>query len=372
MKHILITTDQIHRHGGIEKVMATKVNHWASLPDVQVSIITTEQNNLPPRYPLHQCVNLIDLGVNYNRQKSYLSLENIVKAFRHFFRQKAVITQLNPIAVISPSYSFDHFWLPFIKKNALLIKEKHSSGYNLSPLYSGFLARIKSYVNDWIATKYDHIIVLNEDEKQYLHTRNVRVIANPIELSALKAAQTTKQVIAAGRLSPIKGFDKLVYAWGIVHVAKPDWQLHIYGEDYLDTQQALQQQINALGLQNHVILKGSVPDIPKVMTDYSLYVMTSKSECFPMVLLEALSVGLPVVSVDCPHGPRNIVQHGEDGILVQPNDIDTLASVLVNLMNDQATRENMGDKAKYNIQRFSTAVVMQEWNNLLGLTSCSH
>lgn len=369
MKKIVITTDQIHLHGGIEKVMATKVNYWVNLPNVEVIILTTEQNNLPPRYSLDNRVKLLDLCVNYNRQKSYLSIENIVKAIKHFIRQRKALKEVKPYAIISPSYSFDHFWLPFLKKNALLIKECHSSGHNSfkQRASASFINRIKLGFNDWIAIKYNYIIVLNQDEKQYITSENTVVIPNPIDLSDLMADVRAKQVIAAGRLSPIKQFDKLIEAWVLVYKTMPDWQLHIYGQDYLNTKQRLLQKITDLGLDNVVIIKDSVPNIPKVMTGYSIYAMTSESECFPMVLLEALSVGLPIVSFDCPNGPRNIIKNQQDGILVPSGDMQALADVLLKLMGNIENRSVMSRQAKKNIERFSTPSIMKQWQRLLGI-----
>ncbi len=369
MKKIVITTDQIHLHGGIEKVMATKVNYWVNLPNVEVIILTTEQNNLPPCYSLDNRVRLLDLCINYNRQKSYLSIENIVKAIKHFIRQRKVLKEVKPHTIISPSYSFDHFWLPFIKNNALLIKECHSSGHNSlkQRASASFINRIKLAFNDWIAKKYNYIIVLNKDEKQYITSENSVVIPNPIDLSDLIADVRAKQVIAAGRLSPIKRFDKLIEAWVLVHKAMPDWQLHIYGQNYFNTKQRLQQQITDLGLDNVIIIKDSVSNIPKVMTEYSIYAMTSESECFPMVLLEALSVGLPIVSFDCPNGPRNIIKNQQDGILVPSGDMQALADVLLKLMGNIENRSVMSKQAKKNIERFSTSTVMKQWQRLLGI-----
>ncbi len=369
MKTILIATDQIHLHGGIEKVMATKVNYWVNLPNIEVIILTTEQNNLPPCYSLDNRVKLLDLCVNYDREKSYLSIKNIIKAIKHFVRQRKILKEINPNIIISPSYSFDHFWLPFIKKNALLIKERHSSGYNSleQRVNASIINRIKLGFSDWIVTKYNHIVVLNEDEMQYITSKNAVVIPNPIELSDLFSDVQAKQVIAAGRLSPIKRFDKLIEAWGLVHKAMPSWQLHIYGHDYLDTKQMLQQKITELCLNKVIFIKDSVPNIPLVMTEYSIYAMTSESECFPMVLLEALSVGLPIVSFDCPNGPRNIIKNNEDGVLVPNNDIDALAEVLLKLMNNPENRRVMGEQAKKNVERFSLPLVMSQWHTLLRL-----
>lgn len=369
MKRIVICTDQIYLHGGIEKVMATKVNYWANLSNVEVIIITSEQKNQPPRYQLHSKVQLMDLGVNYNRQKSYISIENVLKAAKHFCRQKKLLKKLQPQAIISPSFSFDHFWLPFIKSKTILIKERHSSRYldELSRQHPSLTKKLKMQFSDLIEKHYDYIIVLNKDEQSYVHTGNAVVIPNPIDLSDNVAELENKQVIAAGRISPIKRFDMLIEAWSLVHQYQPDWQLHIYGEDYLGTKAKLEQKITDLGLNEVIKIKASVPSLEKVLSQYSIYAMTSESECFPTVLLESLSVGVPIISFDCPNGPRNILTDQVDGYLVENGNTKAFAQALINLMKDDKTRHAMGQQAKQNVLRFSAPIIMNTWQSLLKL-----
>lgn len=101
--------------------------------------------------------------------------------------------------------------------------------------------------------------------------------------------------------------------------------------------------------------------------DYNIYALSSVTECFPTVLLEALNVGLPVVSYDCPNGPRNIVTNKEDGLLVKNQNIEDLANQLITLIVNTDLQQKFSYRAKQNSQRFSTPVVMQKWNNLLNL-----
>lgn len=363
---ILINTDQIYLHGGIEKVMATKVNYWANLPDTEVCIVTTEQAGKPPCYALDPKVKLIDLGINYDRSQSYFSAVNLKKTFSHFWKQRKLFEELKPDVIITPNYNFDHYWLSFIKEDARLLKERHSSRYleETCRKNASFLQKLKFRLEDWIDSKYDQIVVLNEDEKKYVKSNNAVVIPNPVDSNVFCADLSKKQVIAAGRLSPVKGFDDLIYAWAIIQEEFSDWQLHFYGQDYLGTQAKLQLQINALNLNQSVFFKGNVDDLPKTMTDYSIYAMTSETECFPMVLLEALSVGVPIVSYDCPNGPRNILKSEEDSFLIPYKKIDIFAAQLKKLMQDENLRHQMGQKGQENVQRFSLNIVMQQWNGL--------
>lgn len=363
---ILINTDQIYLHGGIEKVMATKVNYWAGLSGVEVVIVTTEQQSHPPCYSLDAKVKCIDLGINYSRSKSYFSKENLKKAINHYQKQKQLLKELQPDIIISPNFNFDHYWLPFIKQKAKLMKERHGSRYfeEVQRKKGSFVKKIKFELVDWIDARYDRIVVLNEDEKKYVQSNNAVVIPNPVAPSSLKADLSKKQVIAAGRISPVKGFGDLIEAWALIQSEFSDWQLHFYGQDYLGTQKKLQSQIDRLNLHQSVFFKGNVDDLLKTMKDYSIYSMTSESECFPMVLLEALSVGLPVVTYDSPTGPRNIVTHNQDAFLVPYKNIPNFAQQLAVLMKDEVLRQQMGQKGQVNVKRFSLDQVMQQWNDV--------
>lgn len=363
---ILINTDQIYLHGGIEKVMATKVNYWSNLPETEVYIVTTEQKEKLPCYELDPRVKLIDLGVNYDRSKSYFSFQNLQKSISHYQKQKKVFKNLRPEIIISPNYNFDHYWLPLIKQKAQLLKERHSSRYleEVQRKSGSFISKLKFAINDWIETKYDRIVVLNKDEVQYVKSNNAVVIPNPVELSNLRADVSNKRIIAAGRISPVKGFNDLIEAFSRAHVDFPDWQLHFYGQDYLGTQKQLQKQIGSLNLSQSIIFKGNVDHLPTIMANYSIYAMTSETECFPMVLLEALSVGLPVVSYDSPTGPRNILINGKDSYLVPYKKIDIFANRLKELMNDELLRKTLADQGVENVSRFSIETVMTKWTAL--------
>lgn len=366
---IIFSTDQIYLHGGIERVLAIKANYLAAIPNVEVYIVTSEQNNHQPCYALHKDVKIIDLNICYNRRKSYFSFENIRKAILHYWKQSKLLQSLKPEFIISPNFNFDHYWLPLIKGKAQVIKERHNSRYfeNNARNNASFLNKLRFRFNDWIDAKYDHIVVLNPDEKDFVYSENAVVIPNPIEKSSLIADMHQKRVIAAGRISPVKAFHELVEAWKIVVKDYPDWQLDIYGEDYIDTKGHVQKKIKEYKLENVITFCGSVNNIPLAMCNYSIYAMSSKTECFPMVLLEALSVGLPIVSYDCPTGPRNIFQDSKEGFLVEDRNTNELAQNLKKLMSDVELREEFSKNAKSKITLYETKAVMQQWLNLLNI-----
>jgi glycosyltransferase involved in cell wall biosynthesis len=363
---ILFSTDQIHLHGGIEKVMAVKANYFADVLGHEVTILTTEQKNKLPCYPLSSKIQLKDIAVNYNRTKSYFHPENLKKIPSHFRAYKETIKEVKPQVIISCNFAFDFYWLPFTFTTIPKFKEFHSSRYfeaqrrNATP----FFKKGKYKLNDFIEQRFSKLVLLNPDEPPFYKTNNGVVVPNPISIPNKQASLQNKKAIAAGRIAPVKGFENAIRAWELVVKESPDWELHIYGQGEEAYIQSLQEIINSLQLQNRVFLQPATADLTETMLDYSIYVMSSHTECFPMVLLESLSIGLPIVSFDCPTGPRNIIANNEDGFLVENQNSAALAEKIVLLTQNDQTRIAFGNKAKQNSLRFSTEKVMLLWENL--------
>lgn len=365
---IVFSTDQIYLHGGIEKVLVEKANYMAEVCGYEVVILTIEQRENPSCYRLNPKIKMLDLGINYERSYSYFSGRNLRKLPQHFFKLKSTLKKLNADAVIVSNFGFDFYIMPFINRKLKKIKEFHGSRYfeaRQREQVSSLLKKMKYILNDWLESQYHHIVVLNQDEKKYYNSDNVVVIPNPISIPTLEAPLISKKVVAAGRIAPVKAFDKLIEAWEIVHSEEPEWELHFYGEDYLDTQKLLESLVVANRLEKVVFFKGSASDMTAIFSEYSLYAMSSITECFPMVLLEALAVGLPVVSFDCPHGPRNIISHKEDGLLVKNQDVSDLAEKILFLIQNRDVLSYYGQNAKKNSRRFAVDKVMQQWLILL-------
>src|SRR4051794_416100 len=158
-----------------------------------------------------------------------------------------------------------------------------------------------------------------------------------------RADPDAKLVVAAGRLTRQKGFDRLLPAWALAAERHPGWQLEIFGAG--PHEQRLQRQIERLGIGASARLRGFSAHLEEEFARASLYVMSSRTEGFPMVLLEAMSVGLPVASFDCPTGPRDIITPGVDGYVVPDGDTLALAGAMGRLMGDGERRGGVGGAA---------------------------
>jgi glycosyltransferase involved in cell wall biosynthesis len=178
---------------------------------------------------------------------------------------------------------------------------------------------------------------------------------------------TGKTIIAAGRLKRQKDFFRLVRAFAQVAEKHPDWKLKICGDG--PHRERLEELIAELGLEGNVELPGPVKNLGPELAAASMYALSSRREGFPMVLLEAMSKGLPVVSFDCPTGPREIVRSGENGMLVPHQDVDALAAAMIRMIEDEDLRRRCGAGALKTAERYSIDVIGERWEELLAEVS---
>lgn len=172
-------------------------------------------------------------------------------------------------------------------------------------------------------------------------------------------------VVAAGRLEASKGFLMLIRAWQQVAHRHPDWSLRIFGEG---TQRArLEDEVARLSLGSSVHLEGYTDSLPAELARAAFFVLSSKAEGYPMVLLEAMSCGLPLVSTDCPAGgPRDIIEPGVNGLLVPNQDVDAMARAIVDMIERGVTgRRAMGAAARRRAEEQSRQAVADRWHRML-------
>jgi glycosyltransferase involved in cell wall biosynthesis len=172
----------------------------------------------------------------------------------------------------------------------------------------------------------------------------------------------SKIVLTAGRLVRRKGMDRLIRAFAPVARTHPDWELHIYGKGQLEP--SLRRQIDECGMSDRIRMMGHTRDLATVMESASIFVTASRAEGFPMVLLEAMSKGLPLVAVDCPRGPRDIVRDGDNGRLVPNGDLLALSRALEDMMGDADARRRMGARARADAENYTMDGVAAQWERL--------
>ncbi|WP_304451194.1 glycosyltransferase family 4 protein [Nocardiopsis sp. YSL2] len=184
-----------------------------------------------------------------------------------------------------------------------------------------------------------------------------------------RSTQDNPIIAAAGRMAPVKQYPKLVEAFAVVAGKHPDWRLRVYGGGGKDG--ALRRRITDLGLSNQVTLMGRVEDLTGELAKAAILAVSSRVEGFGMTIIEGFSVGVPAVSFDCPHGPREIIEDGRDGLLVPDQDVDALATAMLRLVEDRDERLRMGREAVLSAGRYAIGPIVEQWERFIGERSAA-
>ena len=368
----------VYNPGGMERVLLNKITYLVKQGMYDITVVTTDQKNRLPFYPFPQEVRLIDLGINYsdNNGKGAIAktLSYLQKKRLHQQRLAALLEDEKPDIVIS-LYPSESSFYPSLKDGSKKILELHYCKffrlqYGRKGLL-GWMDKLRTWQDERIVRKFDKFVVLsNEDRGYWGELPNIQVIPNAALFVAKKHSDVSrKRIIAVGRLDYQKGFDRLIEAWRIVqqHPEFQDWQLDIFGQG--EWKEMLQGRVQQYGLQDTLHINAPTKQIGEEYANSSMLVMSSNYEGFPMVMIEAMACGLPVVSFDFQCGPKDIIQPEVNGLLVKNGDIPGLAEAMMRVMGDEAMCKRMSEEAKKVTETYSEEKVMKLWMDLFdGLT----
>lgn len=361
--------------GGTERTLSVQANYFAGHGH-EVHIVTTETPaNAVPAYDFSDKIRFHNLAIGYRDVDGGLSPSKLLGRLRrgrtHRARLTALLMELRADVVVT-MFGHEMSFLYKIKDGSKKISEFHfSRDYrdveSRSQGYS-WAKRQFTLLKEWRKRRfirhYDAFVILTrQDAAKWGALPNLHVIPNARTFTTDNPAQLeNKEVLAVGRYAYQKGFDLLLQAWAAVCREVSGWTLRIVGDGELRDE--LQQMVARLGVGDSVILARQSSDVQSLYRRAAIYVMSSRYEGLPMVLLEAQAAGLPIVSFACPCGPSDVVTDGRDGFLVPAGDTDALAARLLTLMRDPALRQRMGAAAYANSARFSTEAVMGQWERL--------
>lgn len=361
----------LYNPGGMERVLLNKVR-WLAAAGHEIIVVTTDQQDRPTFYDFPTEVRLIDLGINYsldNFEPLYKRIPSYLRK-RRMHRRKLTELLMRECPDITISlYPSESSFIPEIKDGSKKILELHFNRYFRLQYgrkgLTGLIDRYRSRKDERIARKFDSFVVLTEEDKAYWgNMPNISVIPNAALPMPLKSDCTAKRVIAVGRLDYQKGFDRLINVWELVkkNSASEGWRLDIFGQgEWLDM---LEEMIQSKGLSDSTKINVPTDEIAKEYAGSSILAMTSHYEGFPMVMIEAMSAGLPVVTFDYKCGPRDIISDGIDGLIVPDGDLHAFADTLLQLMTDNERRRKIGRAATKVIDRYAEDTVMLQWTSL--------
>jgi glycosyltransferase involved in cell wall biosynthesis len=218
--------------------------------------------------------------------------------------------------------------------------------------------------------RLDAVVTLTEgDAREYkdvLGRSSTTILTIPNAIPQMRGVSTALDenvIIAVGRFVPQKGFDLLIEAFQQVVARHPNWKLKIFGSG--PDKHMLQRMIAERGIQAHAFLMEPATAIEDEYARASICAVSSRWEGFPMIVVEAMSCGLPVVSFDCPSGPGEIIHHGEDGLLVEKENIGAFAHALIDLIEDPPRRKQLGRRARASVRRFGIDLIGRQWTDLI-------
>ncbi len=369
---IIYCVPQLWNCGGMERILTIKANYLAK-QGYDVSFVTTCQAGKEPYFPIDKEIKLYDLGINYkevfkNKSILYQKLTYQWKKIKHKKLLKKLLLQLKADIVISP-FEDEASFLSDIEDGSKKIIETHTTILKRLQLGRKGLLR---YIDSWRTKQdkscikgFDHFVVLTEEDKKLWGDLPcpVQVIPNPLTFSSEQVSSLEqKEVVALGRLNVEKHFEALIDIWAEVAKEFPDWHLSIYGEG--PCREALEQQISKLDLEDSITLQGATKEVPQKLQESSIFVMTSRFEGFPLVMLEAQTMGLPSIAFACPCGPSDIITDNKDGFLIELDDNKTFVEQLKLLISNESLRKEMGLRAKEASKRYEIEQVMKQWTRL--------
>lgn len=370
--------------GGAERVVSNMARYWAD-KNWEITILTLFHGRRPVCYDLHPNVTHRDLANSTLFKnprpdaQSLFALRDLFNVLtpserRVFLRDIILIVALRH-AIIGTRPQTVISFIDVTNIYVLLALYR----LNLPLIISERCHPVSTGDQGWdrlrqrLYLRANNLVVLAEESLSCFEVevrKRCRVIPNavmPLRYAAsdeeARHRKDERVLLAMGRLAYEKGFDLLLHAFARIAPKHPLWSLDIFGQGPLRS--ALEGLADELGLSKRVRFHGFTHQPYDIMRRSDLFVLSSRLEGFPNVLLEAMACGLPVVSFDCPTGPRDIIRDGTDGLLAPPLDLIALSKNLDRLMGDEAERKRLAARAPEVIERFSVERVMGMWENLV-------
>ena len=357
----------------MERVLLNKVSYLVGKLQWDITVVTTDQKGRPAFYPFPSQVKMVDLGINYADDNHKNPLLKIAGYLRRRRRHRRALTELlmreRPDVVVS-LYPSESSFIPSIDDGSKKVLELHYSKffriqYGRKGLL-GMIDRWRTHEDEKIVGRFDRFVVLtNEDRGYWGDLPNMEVIPNAaMRLGDGRSDVMKHRVLAVGRLDYQKGFDRLICAWELVQKSGKykDWVLDIFGQG--EWQGMLQRMIDEKGLQESLRINLPTKTIGKEYASSSLLVMSSNYEGFPMVMIEAMACGVPVVSFDFMCGPKDIIKQGQNGLIVHNGDVEGLADAIMRVMDDESFRKRLSQNALSVVSTYSEEAVMARWLEL--------
>ena len=348
---LLYITQRINEEGGIQRVLSVKTNYLIEKWNYQISIITQNDGDSDVFFEFNRAIRFYDISLKKGK---------LLNLFEYKKQLQKHISLLKPDCIIVCDFALKSFSIPlFLKTDVPVIFEAHGSRFNeyRKTFFGRFTGKLKYEYRNYCASKFLFFVALSKESLKEWSIKNGRIISNPLWFKVSQTAKLEeKKIIMIARHSYEKGIDRILKIWPLITQKHPEWTLEIFGKPN-KTLQFEKQQIN------NVTFSNPVHNIKEVYQAASILVMTSRNEALPMVLIEAMSVGLPCIAYDCPVGPKAIIRNNENGFLIEEENEKSFVEKVSLLMEDEILRKKMGHKAQESVQKYDIDLIMDQWKN---------
>lgn len=357
--HTVILCSRLDLPGGIERAVVNCANLFTQ-HGLQATLLILDET-ADSFYPINEQIRVLQLPLSFGITPRGNPVGRKIRMLSDVLRLRRQLRKLSPTHIIATEYPFAAAMvLAGMRTRCRLISWEHHHVNELDK--NTFWDRIFRHTYPRI----HHVVCLNADEQRLFESLNdeVRVIPNFVEPAMQTAALENTRILTVARLNHVKGIDLLVKVAAAVLKKYPGWEWKIIGqgklEDFFEDRKLMEELGDRLVLQ-----APSGHDIQREYRDASIYVMTSRNECFPMTLLEAHAAGVPCIAFDCETGPRHIIEHNTTGFILPMNDLEGMIEKISMLVEDDMCRKKMGRAARHRISRFSPDAIFPLWKNLL-------
>lgn len=369
--NIVYILPSLEKMGGAERIITEKADYLIKHFGYKVCIICLFQNeDSPNALSLSKSIRQINLGIQYHTQYRYkypirlLVKKRIIRDMRN--KLSKIIYSIAPDIIIGVSYSQADLVCSIPNRAKKIIECHEPKSLIISSIYSG--SYISKLYAKWIyirtiEKKADLVVTLTKDDQlQWHNVKRTEVIPNfsPMQIKQHSTCKK-KRVIAVGRLHQEKGFDRLISIWASISAKYTDWQLDIYGDGIIKDQ--LIQIIQKNNVKN-ICLRGGSQNISEEYANSSICAVTSYFEGFSLVILEAMKHGVPCIAFDCPNGPRNIIEDGKNGFLIEDGNNSLYIEKLCTLIESEQLRQHFSKASIERSKYFDTDNIMLKWKNL--------
>ncbi len=377
---LLYLIPSLTNSGGMERVLTDKVNYLIKLGNYSITIITTDmKSSESPFYKLDINVKVINLEIffesifNLPLLKKRKESKNLLEMYERKLSKYILDNQVD-ICISMGAKELEFFSkldVPVVKIFESHFNPTVRSSFIADHKGSSLFWRILGKYRDWQylqqTKNLDQVVVLTKNAQiEWKKTHNnVCIINNPSPFATINYKiddKEYKRAIAIGRLEDQKGFDLLIESWKKVYDIHPNWKLDIFGEG--SKKDVLQNMISENCLDQVITLKGITRNVQQELLTSDFYVMSSRYEGLPMVLLESIANGLPIVSFDCPTGPAEIVENNDCGVLALNGNINDLSEKIIYMIESIDIRKEMSAVAIEKSKKYAIELIMKQWVDL--------